>query len=187
MLDKLHMKVLVFDGFGTLFDLESAAPAFEQVAPGQGLEVLRWWRAKQLQYTRRCIITRHYQNLWILMGQAMDEACLHFRLDISTTKRLELCEQYLTLKVFDEVPKVLPKLKEKYKLVILSHGTQLMLDAVTAHNQITHLFDNILSVDSVQAYKPELKSYALVRQMINLPESSFDYIGVNPMDIAGAR
>src|SRR5690349_8386838 len=75
MIDTLNIQVLIFDGYGTLFDLESAAPAFEQIAPGRGLEVLRWWRARQLQYTRRCILTRRYKNLWILMGQAMDDAC----------------------------------------------------------------------------------------------------------------
>jgi 2-haloacid dehalogenase len=187
MLDKLNLQALVFDGFGTLFDLESAAPAFEQIAPGRGLEVLRWWRAKQLQYTRRCILTRQYRNLWILMQQAMDDACLHFHLDIPKVQRDAVCEQYYTLKVFDEVPDVLLKLKEKYKLVILSHGTQLMLDKVIEHNQLTHMFDAILSVDATQVYKPELKAYELVTQNIKLPENTFGYAGVNPMDIAGAK
>lgn len=187
IIDQLGIDTLVFDGFGTLFDLESATPAFEQVAPGQGLEILRWWRAKQLQYTKRCILTRRYRNLWVLMEQAMEDACLRFHLDISHAKRKELCEQYLKLKVFDEVPEVLSKLREKYKLVILSHGTQSMLDSVTTHNQITHLFDAILSVDTVQAYKPELRAYELITQTINLPERAFGYVGVNPMDIAGAR
>lgn len=186
-IETLGIEVLVFDGFGTLFDLESAEPAFEHAAPNRGLEVLRWWRAKQLQYTRRCILTRRYRNLWILMEQAMDDACLHFQLDISAGKRRELCEQYLTLKVFDEVPEVLLKLKEEYKFVILSHGIQSMLDALTEHNQLTHLFDAVLSVDLVQAYKPELRAYELVTQTIKLPENAFGYIGVNPMDIAGAR
>jgi 2-haloacid dehalogenase len=187
MLNKLKLQALVFDGFGTLFDLESAVPAFEQIAPGHGLEVLRWWRAKQLQYTRRCILTRQYRNLWILMQQAMEDACLHFHLDVSFAQREELCEQYYTLKVFDEVPDVLLKLKEKYKLVILSHGTQLMLDKVVEHNQLTRMFDAILSVDAIQAYKPDLKAYELVTQNIKLPENAFGYAGVNPMDIAGAR
>jgi 2-haloacid dehalogenase len=187
MLNKLKLQALVFDGFGTLFDLESAAPAFEQIAPGRGLEVLRWWRTKQLQYTRRCILTRQYRNLWILMQQAMDDACLHFHLDISMAQRQAVCEQYYTLKVFDEVPDVLLKLKEKYKLVILSHGTQLMLDKVVEHNQLAHMFDAILSVDATQVYKPELKAYELVTQNIKLPENAFGYAGVNPMDIAGAK
>jgi 2-haloacid dehalogenase len=187
MIHNLNIQTLIFDGYGTLFDLESAAPAFEQIAPGRGLEVLRWWRTKQLQYTRRCILTRHYRNLWVLMQQAMDDVCLHFHLDVSMPQRVELCEQYYTLNVFDEVSDVLSKLKEKYKLVILSHGTQLMLDKVVEHNQITPLFDAILSVDATQAYKPELKAYELVTQNMKLPENAFGYIGVNPMDIAGAR
>lgn len=186
-LEELGIEVLVFDGFGTLFDLESAEPAFEQVAPNRGLEILRWWRAKQLHYTRQCILTRHYQNLWVLMEQAMDDACIYFQLNIPAATRKELCQQYLTLKLFVEVSEVLLKLKEKYKLVILSHGTQPMLDAVTAHNQIKHLFDAVLSVDAVKAYKPELKAYELTTQTINLPENKFGYAGVNPMDIAGAR
>ena len=187
MFDKQHVDVLVFDGYGTIFDLESVQPAFDDVAPGRGLDVLRWWRARQLQYTRRCILTRHYRNLWLLMEQAMDDTSVHFNLKISSIKKRELCEQYLQLKVFDEVPKTLSKLREKYKLVILSHGTQSMLDAVTRHNQIAHLFEAILSVDAIKVYKPELKAYELATQTINLPESAFGYIGVNPMDIAGAR
>ncbi len=121
------------------------------------------------------------------MQQAMDDACLNFHLDISMAQRKELCEQYYTLKVFDEVPDILLKLKEKYKLVILSHGTQFMLDKVVEHNQLTRLFDAILSVDVTQAYKPELKAYELVTQNIKLPENAFGYVGVNPMDIAGAK
>ena len=99
----LGIKAIVFDGYGTLFDLESAAPAFEQVAPGQGLEVLRWWRAKQLHYTRQCILTRRYRNLWVLMEQAMDDTCLHFDLNIPQIKRKELCNEYFTIKAFEYV------------------------------------------------------------------------------------
>jgi 2-haloacid dehalogenase len=121
------------------------------------------------------------------MEQAMNDACIHFMLDIPPKKRKALCEEYLTLKVFEEVPEVLSKLKENYKLVILSHGTQRMLDAVAEHNSVTHLFDEILSVDAIQAYKPDLKAYELLIKKIDLPEKSFGYAGVNPMDIAGAK
>ena len=121
------------------------------------------------------------------MHLAMEDACRHFHLDIPITKREELCGQYYTLKVFDEVSDVLYKLKKKYKLVILSHGTQLMLNKAVEYNQISHLFDAILSVDSIEVYKPELKAYELVLQTIKLPENAFGYTGVNPMDIAGAR
>lgn len=187
MLDKLNLQVLIFDGYGTLFNLESIAPAFEEVITGKGLEVLLWWRKRQLQYTRQCILTRRYRNLWVLMEQAMNDACSHFQLDISLSTRHQLCEQFLKLTVFDEAPEVLSKLKEKYKLVILSHGTQSMLDAVVSYNQITQYFDEVLSVDNVQAYKPELKAYELVTQKMNLPEKMFGYFGVNPIDIAGAK
>lgn len=187
MLEKLEIHTLVFDGYGTIFNLESAAPAFERIAPNRGLEILHWWRARQLAYTRNCIITRNYRDLSTLMDQALVDACKKFKLEISASQRLKLCEEYLTLNVFEEVPIALSRLKEKYKLVILSHGTQSMLDAVAEHNKITHFFDEILSVDAVKAYKPDLRAYTPLLQKINMPEENFGYVGINPMDIAGAR
>jgi len=187
MLDKLNIEALVFDGYGTLFDLESASLAFDLVFPGRGLEVLRWWRARQLAYTRRCVLTRRYRNLWTLMEQALDDASQHFHVAVSYQTRFELCSEYLRLAMFPEAPDVLSTLHMRYKLILLSHGTQSMLDSVVAHNNLNSLLDAVLSVDYVHAYKPELKAYELVTQTIHLPESTFGYVGVNPMDIAGAK
>lgn len=178
---------LIFDGFGTLFDLSSASPAFERILPGRGLEVLNWWRAKQLAYTRQCIVTRRYQNLSELMMRALEDVCKHFRVEISPEMRTTLCAQYLTLTAFPEVPDVLNILRKDHKLILLSHGTQAMLDGVVAHNQLTPLLDAVLSVDAVRAYKPESKAYELARERLNLPASSCVYIGGNPFDIAGAK
>jgi 2-haloacid dehalogenase len=184
---KIGIEALVFDGFGTLFDLESASPSFDLVFPGRGREVLHWWRARQLAYTRQCVITGQYRNLWILMEQALDDASQHFHVTVSPQTRFELCSQYLKLPIFPEAQDVLTALHNRYKLILLSHGTQPMLDQVVAHNNLNPLLDAVLSVDTVQAYKPELKAYELVTQTIRLPESAFGYVGVNPMDIAGAR
>ncbi len=186
-ISQLKLEALVFDGFGTLFDLESASPAFELAFPGKGLEVLRWWRAKQLAYTRQCILTRKYRNLWVLMEQALEDACHHFQVEVPSPVRVELCSQYLKLAMFPEAVESLNILRKNYKLVLLSHGTQSMLDAVVAHNQLTSLLDAILSVDAVHTYKPELQAYELITEKINLPPKAFGYTGVNPLDIAGAR
>ena len=187
MLDELDIKALAFDGYGTLFNLESASPAFEAVFPGRGLEVLRWWRARQLMYTRRCVLMRRYKNLWILMEQALDDASRYFQVEVSPQMRFELCSEYLRLAMFPEVPDVLDALHKHYKLILLSHGTQSMLEQVVEYNLLAPLLDMVLSVDKVQAYKPELKAYELVIQTVDLPESAFGYVGVNPMDIAGAK
>ncbi|MFN8413797.1 MAG: haloacid dehalogenase type II [Anaerolineales bacterium] len=186
-MEKLNIKALIFDGFGTLFNLESAAPIFELAIPGKGLEFLHWWRQRQLALTRQCILTRRYRNLRVLMDQAMEEACKHFQVDIPLTTKEDLCAQYHRLELFPEVQEVLDILHPKYKLVLLSHGTQEMLNAVVAHNKLTSLLDAVLSVDMVQAYKPELKAYELATKTLNLPESAFGYAGVNPADIAGAK
>jgi len=186
-IEHLGIGALVFDGFGTLFDLESAAPAFDLVFHGRGLEVSRWWRARQLAYTRRCILTRRYQNLWVLMEQALDDASRHFQVAISSQIRNDLCSEYFRLAMFPEVPEVLNALHNRYKLILLSHGTQFMLEKVVSHNKLDSLLDSVLSVDIIQSYKPELKVYELATQNVNLPSNAFSYVGGNPMDLAGAK
>ncbi|MBI5297701.1 MAG: haloacid dehalogenase type II [Chloroflexi bacterium] len=183
----LELRALVFDGFGTLFDLESATPAFEAVVPGRGREILYWWRERQLAYTRQCVLTRRYRNLWTLMEQALEDACRHFQVVMTPQVRQELCSQYLTLETFPEVRQILGFLRSRYQLILLSHGTQAMLDAVLEHNQLVPLLDAALSVDAVRAYKPDLQAYELITQKVDLPVHEFGYTGVNPMDIAGAR
>ncbi len=78
-------------------------------------------------------------------------------------------------------------LREKYKLAILSHGTQPMLDALLEHHNLRNVFDAILSVDTVRAYKPEGRAYEYARQALDLPRAEIAYVGVNPFDIAGAK
>lgn len=183
----MSVRALVFDGYGTLFDIDSVIPECERVFPGYGAEVGRRWRVKQLGYTRRCVLTRHYVDLWTLMDRSLGDTCRALHLDISPQVIADLREQYLSLKPFPEVLEVLPRLRAKYQLAILSHGTQKMLDAVVDSTGTRGMFEEILSVDTVHAYKPAARAYALAEESLNLPRTEIAYVGVNPFDIAGAK
>src|SRR5437868_6108305 len=101
------LRALVFDAYGTLFDLRSATPACEALFPGHGARLNHLWRTKQLQQTRWCVVTGRYQNLWDIMDGALARACRDLKLTCTAEMRMHLREQYLTLETFPEVPEAL--------------------------------------------------------------------------------
>lgn len=184
---RLNASALIFDGYGTLFDIHSVIPECERAFPGRGTQLSKKWRERQLALTRRCVLTRHYVDLWTLVERTLADTCRELNLDAPPELQTHLREQYLALNVFPEVFGVLPHLREKYRLAILSHGTQPMLDALVDRHALRASFDAVLSVDTVRAYKPDGRAYEFARQTLNLPREEIAYVGVNPFDIAGAK
>ena len=181
------LRALVLDAYGTLFDLHSAEPACEALFPGKGAVLNRLWRAKQLRRTRRCVLTGRYVNLWEIMDRELESACRELGLHCSATERASLREQYLTLQPYPEVPHALGALGERYRLLLLSHGTQSMLEAVAEHSGLAGRFEAIRSADLAGAYKPNPRAYALAEHTLRLPPREIGFVSTNPFDIAGAK
>jgi 2-haloacid dehalogenase len=185
---RLHgIKACVFDAYGTLFDVNSAARA-EKSSLGDKWEPLaELWRAKQLQYTWLRGLGGRHADFWQVTGDALDFALSTLRLE-DAGLRARLMNLYMTLEAYPEVLQTLQRLKTAgMKLAILSNGTAAMLAAAASHAGVDHFFDAILSVEEVKVYKPHPSVYNLACQRLNLSTNEICFLSSNGWDAYSAK
>jgi 2-haloacid dehalogenase len=175
---------LLFDAYGTLFDVHSVVEAGRAVTSDpQGLSAL--WRQKQLEYTWLRSLMGGYEDFW-----AVTEAALRFalrRLDItaSEVQVADLMGAYLALACFPEVEASLAALAER-PLAVLSNGSPRMLDAVVDGSGLRRLLAHVLSVDAVRVYKPSPRVYEMGPRALGIPARDVLFVSSNAWDVAGA-
>jgi 2-haloacid dehalogenase len=182
------IKAIAFDLYGTLFDVHSVVDRCDEQFPGRGREISALWRQKQLEYTW----LRSLMNRYVTFEQATEDAlrytCRHLRLDLSASACSTLCEAYLRLQPFAEVPEALRELRRLgLKLAVLSNGSPHTIGAVVGNAGLRAEFDHLLSVDPVRVYKPDDRAYALAEQAFGLNRSSILFVSSNAWDATGAR
>ncbi|HSZ62258.1 MAG TPA: haloacid dehalogenase type II [Terriglobales bacterium] len=188
MAPRLHgIEACVFDAYGTLFDVNSAARA-EQAFLGEKWQPLaELWRAKQLQYTWLRGLTGNHADFWQVTGDALDFALATLQLE-DAPLRARLMDLYLALGAYPEVPGVLKRLKTGgMKLAILSNGSPAMLAAAAAIAGIANLLDAILSVEQVKIFKPHPSVYRLACARFNLPADRICFLSSNGWDAYSAK
>jgi 2-haloacid dehalogenase len=178
-------ETLVFDAYGTLFDVDSVTGACEEVYPGRGQELCWLWRSKQLQYTWLCSLMGRYQDFWRLTGRALGFACAALGLDPADATRARLAEGYLRLEPYPEVPGALRSLAGR-PLAILSNGTPGMLRALLEHAGLGGAFDAVLSADAVGTYKPSPRVYELAPLQLGVDSDRIGFVSSNAFDVIGA-
>jgi len=181
------IRACVFDAYGTLFDVNSAA-AQEKGALGDKWQPLaELWRTKQLQYTwLRGLMGRH-ADFWQVTGDALDYAMASLGLD-DAALRERLMGLYLTLKAYPEVKDTLQQLRAGgYKLAILSNGAPKMLASAVANSGIAELLDAVLSVEDVKVYKPHPSVYELATRRLGLERAQICFLSSNSWDAHAAR
>ncbi len=181
------IKGLVFDAYGTLFDINSLTAECEVIFPGHGRTLSELWRSKQLQYTWLRSLMVDYLDFWQVTGDALEFACRASGLTCSDAALEHLLDQYLTLDTFTEVPEALRVLHKSYKLAILSNGTARMLEMVAQGARVRDEFDSILSVDSVRVYKPDPRAYEIATRVLKLQRSEIGFVSSNPFDVVGGK
>lgn len=179
------IKALVFDAYGTLFDVHSVVAECEAAFPGKGTALSQLWRTKQLEYTWLRSLMGRYVDFEAVTAAALGTACrmLGLVLDEQTSGRL--LQAYRTLAPFREVPAALERLRGR-KLAILSNGSPAMLEAVVSNAGLTHLFDAVISVDSLRIFKPHPGVYALAGDTLGMSPSEIGFVSSNFWDISGA-
>jgi 2-haloacid dehalogenase len=185
---QLHgIEACVFDAYGTLFDVNSAARAEEALLGEKWQPLAELWRAKQLQYTWLRSVAGHHADFWRVTGDALDFALATLRIeDIALRDRL--MNLYLVLGTYPEVPNVLKRLKASgMKLAILSNGSPAMLAAAAANAGIADLLDAILSVEDVKIYKPHPSVYRLACARFNLRAGRVCFVSSNGWDAYSAK
>lgn len=180
------IKALVFDAYGTLFDVHSVIATCNQHFPEQGPALSKAWRAKQLEYTWLRSLMGRYEDFWQVTEAALVFACKTLNLPCPPATRAELMEAYLHL---DPYPEVLPSLKalSNYPLAILSNGSPRMLQAAVESAGLRGIFSHVLSVDTVKIYKPSPRVYELASQKMGVAASAIGFVSSNSWDVIGAK
>jgi 2-haloacid dehalogenase len=183
MTQKLNgIEACVFDAYGTLFDVNSAA-RMAQDALGENWPLLaELWRTKQLQYTWLRSLTGRHADFWQVTGEALDFALATLQRE-DPALRTRLMNLYLEIGLYPEVPGALKRLRTAgLKLAILSNGTPAMLAAAAAHAGIADLFDCVLSVEEVKVYKPHPSVYDLACKRLNVVADRICFLSANGWD-----
>jgi len=180
-----RIDALVFDAYGTLFDVHSVVAACDRRFPGRGRELSQAWRAKQLEYTWLRSLMGRYRDFWGVTGDALGWACRSLGLDVPDAVRRELLDAYLRLDLFPEVRGALAALGGR-PLAILSNGSPEMLGAVVRHAGLERTFAAVLSVDAVRTYKPHPSVYELAPARLAVARERIGFVSSNGWDVAGA-
>jgi 2-haloacid dehalogenase len=177
---------VVFDAYGTLFDVHSVIARCDRKFPGRGAELSRLWRLKQLEYTWLRSLIGEYEDFWRVTESALLFACRSLNLACPPQVLQELMESYLYLETFPEVKSTLAKLSH-CKLAILSNGSPNMLAAAVESAGLKGIFSDVISVDEVKVYKPSPRAYTLASQYLRVPDSAVAFVSSNFWDVAGAK
>ena len=180
-----NIKVIIFDAYGTLFDVNSAAEKCKNKIGEKWEPFANYWRTTQLEYTwLRSLMGRH-QDFWKVTEQSLDKSMEIYKIDISMKD--ELLDLYKVLSTFPEVKETLKKLKEKnYKLAILSNGTPSLLKELVSSNNLESIFDDVFSIEEVKIYKPHPTVYKIPIKKYKIEKNQFAYLSSNTWDVSAA-
>jgi 2-haloacid dehalogenase len=179
---------LVFDAYGTIFDVHSVAALAETFFPGKGQALSAAWRGKQLEYTWQRSLMDRYEDFSRVTAAALDWSLESLGLYGSEKDRNALLDEYRRLAVYPEVPAALEALAQKKPLAILSNGHPDMLNAVVDHNGLRERFrGGILSVHQAKIFKPAPAVYRIVEESLGVPSAMLGFVSSNGWDAAGAK
>jgi 2-haloacid dehalogenase len=181
-----HAKAVIFDAYGTLFDVHSAvARNMADVGP-DAARFSEIWRAKQLEYSWVLSLASRYEPFWTLTEKALDYAFARFP-QIDRSIRPLLLEAYRKLDAYPDIRDTLRALRvQGLRTGILSNGDPSMLNAAVASAGLADDFDTILSVDAAQVFKTSPRTYELVLQALPVAATGVVFVSSNRWDIAGA-
>ena len=179
-----NVKAIIFDAYGTLFDVNSAAEKCKDKIGDKWEGFANYWRTTQLEYTWLRSLMKRHKDFWQITEDSLDKSMNAF--NINKSMRSELLNLYKTLNTFPEVKDVLNKLKEKnYKLAILSNGTPSLLNELVKSNNIENIFDDIFSIEDVGVYKPDSRVYDIPTKKYKLQKNEVAFLSANTWDVSG--
>ena len=177
-------KAIVFDAYGTLFDVNSAAEKCKNKLGNKWESFANFWRTTQLEYTWLRSLMKKHKNFWQITEDSLDKSMKVFNID--NNLKNELLNLYKILSPYPEVKKVLKNLKErKFKLAILSNGTPELLNDLVKNNDLNNLFDDLFSIEEVKIYKPDSKVYDLPIKKYNIKPNEIVFLSANTWDVSG--
>jgi 2-haloacid dehalogenase len=180
-------RAVLFDAYGTLFDVYCVGALAERLFPGHGERLTQLWRDKQIEYSHLSSMSRRYRPFWDLTLAGLRYASARLKLDLSDSAQAALMSQYLHLLPFPENLDVLQALKQRrVRAGMLSNGDPDMLRAVVDSAGFGGLLDPLLSAQAVQRFKTDDAVYALGPRALGLPAGDILFVSSNGWDAVGA-
>jgi 2-haloacid dehalogenase len=184
---RMKIRAVLFDAYGTLFDVHSVALLGEQLFPGFGMRLSQLWRDKQIEYTRLVSMSGRYRPFWELTRAGLRFAALRLGLTLETAAEDQLMNQYRHLSAFPENRAVLAELKRRtIPAGILSNGDPEMLGVAVKSAGFADLLQHVISVHATQRYKTDPAAYALGPAAFGLPAKEILFVSSNGWDAIGA-
>ena len=177
-------KAIIFDAYGTLFDVNSAAEKSKNKIGDKWEAFANYWRTTQLEYTWLRSLMHRHKDFWQITEDSLDKSIKVF--NINKDMKTELLNLYKKLLPFSEVKETLKNLKKKeIKLSILSNGTPELLNTLVVSNKLEKIFDDIFSIEEVRIYKPDSKVYDLPVNKYKIKPNEIIFLSANTWDVSG--
>jgi len=180
------IKAVVFDAYGTLYDIQSLAAVTEEAFPGYGEIITQVWRIKQLEYTWLRSLMRRYEDLSVITRDSLVYTLnvLGLKYDIAAFERI--MDKYLHLDLYPDAMAALTAMKDR-KLAILSNGSTAMLNALVHNSGLDRVLDATISIDSKKIFKPAPDAYTLIEACLGIAPAEVLFVSSNPWDACGAK
>ncbi|MEO8052678.1 MAG: haloacid dehalogenase type II [Acidobacteriota bacterium] len=182
----MNPKAIVFDAYGTLFDVHSVVQGIGDNLAGDVQALSALWRQKQIEYTWLRSLMGRYEDFWAVTYAALKSAVRQLKIEASDAQLNTLMQAYLVPAAFSDVRPAFEGLKST-PLAILSNGSPGMLESAVRHNGLESSFAAVISVDRVRTYKPSPMVYALGPEILKLPAKDILFVSSNWWDAAGAK
>ncbi|MES2315859.1 MAG: haloacid dehalogenase type II [Pseudomonadota bacterium] len=184
----MHIHGIVFDLYGTLYDVQAVAHACEDAFPTNGATLARRWRQKQLEYTWLRSLMGRYVDFEKLTAQALQYTCAEFGLDLDPATMRRLCDAWLHLPPFLDMPASIRRLRDAgLPLAVLSNGSHHTLGEVIGNSGMKWGFDHLISVEDVHVFKPHPQVYRLAEQRMITTRENLLFVSGNAWDASAAR
>jgi 2-haloacid dehalogenase len=177
---------VVFDAYGTLFDIQSVATITEEAFPGYGEMVTQIWRIKQLEYSWLRSLMRRYQDFSVVTRDSLAYALRVLGLEHDPATFERIMEKYLHLDLYPDAASALTAMRSR-KLAILSNGSTGMLNTLVRNSGLDRVLDATISVDANKTFKPAPKAYALIETVLSISSAEVLFVSSNPWDACGAK
>lgn len=180
-----NTKAIIFDAYGTLFDVNSAAEKCKDKIGDKWEGFANYWRTTQLEYTWLRSLMKRHKDFWQITEDSLEKSMKKF--NINNNMKNELLNLYKVLSTFSEVKEILQNLKQKnFKLAILSNGTPELLNHLVSTNNLENIFDDIFSIEEVKIYKPDSRVYDLPIKKFKFRKDEIVFLSANTWDVSGA-
>jgi 2-haloacid dehalogenase len=182
----MNIKAVVFDAYGTLYDIQSVAAVTEESFPGYGEIITQIWRIKQLEYSWLRSLMRRYQDFSVITEQSLGYTLRVLGLTGERGAIDRIMDKYLHLDLYPDALAALAALRGR-KLAILSNGSTAMLNTLVKNSGLDRVLDATISIDAKKIFKPAPDAYTLIEQVLGVPPAEVLFVSSNPWDACGAK